>query len=145
MKQILQLSNRIEVTFIKLMLLLLILINPMTSAAQNLILNPDCELPLVTARIQHWTEVVGTKWSLRAGNPSPQSGSNYFFAGAAANAELAQDIDVSANASNIDNNIQLSLKFRGALTFTNNIVVSCSTSSLFVRNIKQSSHVGIRQ
>ncbi len=68
----------------------------------NLILNPGNEDPLVGGNIPHWIEAVATTWTQRGANPPPHSGAYYFFPGAAANAELRQDVDVSAYASAID-------------------------------------------
>lgn len=76
------------------------------AAAQNLILNPGCEDSLVNGEIPHWEEVVGTNWTQRKEDPLPCEGGNYFFAGAAALAELRQDVDVSAYADSIDTNTQ---------------------------------------
>jgi len=76
------------------------------AAAQNLILNPGCEDSLVNGDIPHWEEVVGTNWTQRKENPLPYEGGSYFFAGAAALAELRQDVDVSAYADSIDNSTQ---------------------------------------
>ncbi len=72
----------------------------------ELITNPGNDLPLVGGEIQGWTEVIGSNWTRRTGNPDPQAGDAYFFAGAVAFAELSQTIDVSAFGSNIDAGIQ---------------------------------------
>jgi hypothetical protein len=72
------------------------------TAAQNLLSNPDAEDPLVSGEIPDWTEVDGTDWQYRDSNPTAQSGQNYFFAGVSSSAELRQDVDVSAQASDID-------------------------------------------
>ena len=77
-------------------------INTQTNlAGQNLIVNPSAELPPTTFG---WTQVSGN-WQQRSSSPSPQHLANYFFAGASANAELYQNVDVSNNAVNIDNGI----------------------------------------
>ncbi len=74
--------------------------------AQNLILNPGNELPLVGGEIQFWTEVVGTAWT-QATSQGPYEGSYYFYGGAnPIDEELRQDIDVSSLACSIDNGIQ---------------------------------------
>ncbi len=72
------------------------------TAAQNLLSNPDAEDPLVSGEIPDWTEVDGNDWQYRDSNPTAQSGQNYFFAGVSSSAELRQDVDVSAQASDID-------------------------------------------
>jgi hypothetical protein len=82
------------------LLSLLLLTN--SASAQNLLSNPDAEVALAGGEIPDWTEVVATTWTYRSANPAPQSGSNYFFPGANATAELRQDVDVSASAASID-------------------------------------------
>lgn len=72
----------------------------------NLVANPGNEAQLVSGEIPGWTEVQGTTWtrateSSGAGFPPAQRGQAYFNAGAAADAELRQDIDVSAFAGTI--------------------------------------------
>ena len=72
----------------------------------NLIVNGGNDQPLVNGEIAGWTEVQGTTWIAGSANtangfPAPQRGSAYFFAGGTAQAELRQDIDVSAFAGNI--------------------------------------------
>ncbi|GAB3996965.1 hypothetical protein GCM10028807_40900 [Spirosoma daeguense] len=62
---------------------------------QNLIKNPDCELPLVNKQIPYWTNVQGNRWGVRSRDPLPQSGKNYFFPWAVPEAELAQTVDVA--------------------------------------------------
>lgn len=62
------------------------------SEAQNLIKNPDCELPLQNGKIPFWVEEAGTRWVPKSAIPLPQSGNNYFFAGEEAEAELSQTI-----------------------------------------------------
>ena len=78
----------------------LLLTSPAQS--QNLIQNADAEDALVSGEIPSWTEEEGNDWQYRQNNPSPQSGSNYFFAGVGSNAELRQDVDVSGYATDID-------------------------------------------
>ncbi|MBL7077296.1 MAG: hypothetical protein ISS31_07480 [Kiritimatiellae bacterium] len=75
-------------------------------APASLITNGGNDLALVGGEIPGWDEIVGTTWTQRLANPAPQSGSHYFFAGAGANHELAQTVDVSAYASDIDSGVQ---------------------------------------
>ena len=77
-----------------------------TTINGNLVANPGNELALVNNEIPNWTEVQGTTWtraneSTGAGFPEPQRGQAYFFAGDTDQAELRQDIDVSAFAGTI--------------------------------------------
>ncbi|HKR11221.1 MAG TPA: PKD domain-containing protein [Pyrinomonadaceae bacterium] len=72
----------------------------------NLVLNAGNELDLVEGEISRWMEVQGASWtranaSSGAGFPDPQRGNWYFFAGEDAQAELRQDVDVSAFATSI--------------------------------------------
>jgi gliding motility-associated-like protein len=77
-----------------------------TTNAQNLIKNPDCELPSIFGTIPFWTSVVGTKWNARQLDPLAQNGASYFSPGQVRNAELSQTIDVSDYACSIDAGIQ---------------------------------------
>ncbi|MDZ7876360.1 MAG: gliding motility-associated C-terminal domain-containing protein [Saprospiraceae bacterium] len=77
-----------------------------TITAQNLIKNPDCELPVVGNSIPFWTSVVGNLWNARQIDPLPQSGASYFSPGQVRNAELSQTVDVSDYACSIDAGIQ---------------------------------------
>jgi gliding motility-associated-like protein len=71
--------------------------------SQNLILNPDCELPTVNDKIPNWTEVAGNTWHPNSMDMPPQSGRFYFFPGTASRiAELSQEVDVSKYACPID-------------------------------------------
>src|SRR6185503_8330130 len=77
----------------------------------NLVLNSGNELELVNGEIVNWTEVQGSSWTRAnagsfSGFPSPQRGDAYFFAADTAQAELRQDIDVSAFASTIAAGLQ---------------------------------------
>ena len=74
--------------------------------SQNLIQNPSCEDDLVDGEIPYWTEAVGISWTQRTANPDPYEGIAYFFAGAEANAELSQIVDVSNLAAAIDSGTQ---------------------------------------
>lgn len=72
----------------------------------NLVLNAGNEMELAGGEIVNWIEVQGSNWtranaSSGAGFPDPQRGSWYFFAGEEAQAELRQDVDVSAFATSI--------------------------------------------
>ncbi len=80
--------------------------------AQNIIKNPDCELPLVNGKIPFWNEVIGMQWSFRSFDPNPQNGKNYFYAGEIAEAELVQTISLSDYSCSIDQNSQ-SFQFTG--------------------------------
>lgn len=68
---------------------------PFSRAILELLVNGSCEEPLQDGNIPFWTEVVGSNWTQRSANPSPQEGLYYFFPGVAVNAELAQDVDVT--------------------------------------------------
>ncbi len=67
---------------------------------------------LVGGEIPGWDEIVGTTWTQRSASPSPQAGTHYFNPGAGANHELAQTVDVSAYASDIDAGVQFFDFFR---------------------------------
>jgi RHS repeat-associated protein len=72
----------------------------------NLIVNGGNDEPLVNGEIPGWTEVGGSAWtkgnSSIAGLPDPYVGNSFFYVGdGTSNAELRQDIDVSAFAANI--------------------------------------------
>ena len=72
----------------------------------NLIFNPGNDLALDNGEIAGWEEIVGTNWTTRSVQPSPEDCSAYFFAGAGATAELSQTINVSAYGGAIDLGIQ---------------------------------------
>ena len=74
--------------------------------AQNIIKNPDCELPLVNGKIPFWNEIIGNQWSSRSLDPNPQNGKNYFYAGDEVEAELAQTILLNEYSCSIDQNDQ---------------------------------------
>lgn len=67
----------------------------------NMIKNPGAELSPADS---NWTSLSG-RWTHRSVAPLPQKGKSYFFPGVAANAELAQDVDVSNYAFFIDNGL----------------------------------------
>ncbi|MEO8435564.1 MAG: PKD domain-containing protein [Pyrinomonadaceae bacterium] len=72
----------------------------------NLINNPGNEALLVNGEIRGWIEVQGTTWTQGSTNsaggfPGAQRGSAYFYSGNQAQAELGQDVDLSAYAANI--------------------------------------------
>ena len=71
----------------------------------NLLLNPGAEL-VTTGEINSWREVASTTWGVRTGGPAPAEGTAYFVAGSDATAELAQDVDVAAFATWIDDGVQ---------------------------------------
>jgi gliding motility-associated-like protein len=74
--------------------------------AQNLIKNPDCELPATGNMIPFWTSVVGNLWNSRQIDPLPQSGLYYFSPGQSRNGELSQTVNVADYACSIDAGIQ---------------------------------------
>jgi gliding motility-associated-like protein len=74
--------------------------------AQNLIKNPDCELPPTNGTIPFWTNTVGNLWNVRQLDPLAQNGLSYFSPGQIKNAELSQIVDVSDYACSIDAGIQ---------------------------------------
>ena len=76
------------------------------SDAQNLLKNPDCELPATSGAIPFWTNAVGNLWNARQIDPLPQNGQFYFSPGQIRNAELTQTVDVSDYACAIDAGIQ---------------------------------------
>ena len=80
--------------------------------AQNLIKNPDCELPLVNGKIPFWNEIIGSQWSFHSSNPDPKNGKNYFYAGDEVEAELGQTISLNDYSCSIDQNNQ-SFQFAG--------------------------------
>ena len=89
---------------LKYLFLILILTNSVTD--QNLIRNPDSELPLVNGKIPFWNEVIGNQWSFRSSDPNPQKGNNYFYAGDEIEAELVQTITLNDYSCSIDQNNQ---------------------------------------
>lgn len=80
--------------------------------ANDILINGSNEWIEPAGSIPLWTEAIATTWTQRAANPEPQHGSYYFFAGANANAELRQDIDISIAADSIDAGVQ-SVTFYG--------------------------------
>jgi gliding motility-associated-like protein len=91
----------IKTTFILLFCLIQTLSN-----AQNLLKNPDCELPMSGGTIPSWTNAVGNLWNARQLDPLAQNGTSYFSPGQIKNAELSQTVDVSDYACAIDAGIQ---------------------------------------
>ena len=91
----------IKTTFILLFCLIQTLSN-----AQNLLKNPDCELPMSGGTIPSWTNVVGNLWNARQLDPLAQNGTSYFSPGQIKNAELSQTVDVSDYACSIDAGVQ---------------------------------------
>ncbi len=77
-----------------------------TTFAQNLLKNPDCELPMSNGTIPFWTNTTGNLWNARAMDPIPQSGAFCFSPGQIRSAELSQIVDVSDYACAIDAGIQ---------------------------------------
>ncbi len=76
------------------------------SMQANLIANSGNEDLLVGGEIPGWTEVQGTIWgpgstNSGSGFPEAQRGTAYFYSGNTAQAELRQDVDLSAYAANI--------------------------------------------
>ncbi|GAB3952245.1 hypothetical protein GCM10028805_33880 [Spirosoma harenae] len=86
----------------KFQLVLLLVVLSSLVNAQNLIVNPDCELPLVTGKIPSWTEVFGNQWTNSSGTTSAQHGQRFFYAGDVADAELAQTIALNDYTCTID-------------------------------------------
>src|SRR6185437_16183757 len=85
----------------------------------NLIVNSSAEQLLVDGKLPGWTEVQGPNWTqatINSGDnfPEAQRGSSYFFASEAAQAELRQDVDVSAFSKMIDAGTQ-QFEFRAYL------------------------------
>jgi RHS repeat-associated protein len=77
----------------------------------NLVLNAGNDQELVNGEVLNWTQAQGSSWTRGdansgAGFPDAQRGPSYFFAGEAAEAELRQDIDVSAFAAAIGSGTQ---------------------------------------
>jgi hypothetical protein len=73
----------------------------------NLIQNPGCEKPIPGVNtITDWVSVSGGDWQARTAAPAPFEGTQYFFAGASALAELRQDVDVSGLAAVIDTGLR---------------------------------------
>jgi RHS repeat-associated protein len=77
----------------------------------NLLQNPGNEQSLVNGEIPGWTEVTGTRWTQATagsnGFPASFQGTTYFYPGAVAQAELSQDVNVSAFAAGIAAGTQL--------------------------------------
>ncbi|MBI3651403.1 MAG: hypothetical protein HY231_10325, partial [Acidobacteria bacterium] len=75
------------------------------SLGVNLIQNPSNEAALVNGKIANWTEVTGNAWTQATagsnGFPTSFAGDTYFYAGDTADAELRQDVNVSAYATAI--------------------------------------------
>ncbi|MEK6280646.1 MAG: PKD domain-containing protein [Acidobacteriota bacterium] len=77
----------------------------------NLISNDGNDQPLLNGEIASWTEAQGTGWTQGSPNgdsgfPDAQRGTAYFYSGNGAQAELRQDVDLSAFAANIANGTQ---------------------------------------
>lgn len=73
--------------------------------SQNLILNGDCEMPVISDSIPYWTQVSGFQWEQLVSSADyayAYSGSYFFGAGNTASAELSQDVNVSSYAATID-------------------------------------------
>ena len=87
-------------------------VNRSQAGENNLLLNPSNDESLIAGEIPQWVEVEGSNWTQRSTSPEPNHGESYFFAGVSQNAELRQDVDVSAYSTEIDNGEQ-SFKFIG--------------------------------
>lgn len=70
-------------------------------ATQELLVNGGADAPLVNGEIPGWREVRGSSWT-RGPAITPHAGTGHFFAGRVASAELAQTVDVSMFAAEID-------------------------------------------
>lgn len=81
------------------------------SYSANLITNPSADLPLVSGEIPGWTEFTGTTWTTTSA-VTPKEGTSFFYPGAMPNAELRQNVDLSAYAAAIDNG-NATFEFRG--------------------------------
>jgi fibro-slime domain-containing protein/uncharacterized repeat protein (TIGR01451 family) len=73
--------------------------------SRNLLRNPGAEEPLAGTEIPGWQEVLGTVWT--RSTAQKLEGSVSFTPGVVADAELVQDVDVSAFAARIDAEIQI--------------------------------------
>ncbi|KXK52828.1 MAG: choice-of-anchor D domain-containing protein [Chlorobi bacterium] len=69
--------------------------------AQNLIVNPGAELPMIADSIPGWIQPLARTWTEASTIPA-FAGTNYFFAGNTPLSELSQDIDVTTLAAGID-------------------------------------------
>lgn len=67
----------------------------------NLVANPSAEARPDGPGIPDWYQVLGDLWHPRGAPPQPVDGDFFFFSGTTENAELQQDIDVSAFADSI--------------------------------------------
>ncbi|HKQ04260.1 MAG TPA: LamG-like jellyroll fold domain-containing protein, partial [Blastocatellia bacterium] len=89
---------------------------PDQAVSFNLLQNPGNEQPLVNGKIPAWTEVTGTSWTQATaganGFPTSYQGSTYFYPGQVAQAELSQDVEVSAFAASIAAGT-LTFRFKG--------------------------------
>ncbi|MEW6127269.1 MAG: PKD domain-containing protein, partial [Acidobacteriota bacterium] len=81
----------------------------------NLLQNPGNEKPLINGEVEGWTKALGNNWTQATagtnGFPQQFQGATYFYAGDDAEAELRQDVDISAFAATIaSGNQQFSFK-----------------------------------
>ena len=72
----------------------------------NLIENPGAEEPAVDSSTPGWTDVAGGQWRETTGSPGALGGRAFFSPGKADEAELVQDVDLSAFSEPIDEGIQ---------------------------------------
>jgi hypothetical protein len=70
-------------------------------AMQEFLVNGGADAALVNGEIPGWREVRGSSWTAGPA-AAPHSGSGHFFAGRVGSAELAQTVDVSSCAAQID-------------------------------------------
>lgn len=108
----------------------------------NLLANPGNDLALVSDEIPGWSEVQGTTWTQGTTNsgssfPPAQRGNAYFFAGSAQQAELRQDVDVSAFAGTIAAGTQ-QFEFRAYLRSLTEAVPDAGRVILEYRNATNS-------
>jgi fibro-slime domain-containing protein/uncharacterized repeat protein (TIGR01451 family) len=85
----------------------------------NLLVNGGADDAMAGGEIPGWTEVTGTTWTQRTATP-PVDGSASFQAGAVAEGELRQDVDVRVFAALIDAGIQRFL-FQGYVQSDNEV------------------------
>ena len=109
----------------------------------NQVVNPGNEQSLVNNEISNWTEVQGTNWTTAnvnsgAGFPEAQYGSNYFFAGDAPQAELRQDIDLTAYAANIAAGTQ-QFEFKAYMRSANEAAPDAARVVVEYRNVTNTS------
>ena len=94
--------------------------------------NGGADAALVNGEIPGWREIRGSSWT-RGPEISPHSGTGHFFAGRVASAELAQTVDVSSCAAQIDAGTQ-QMAFSGFIRNWNQSPTDTSRIILEYRN-----------